>query len=155
LILFPALGFFAAWIANRTLGDGKRTPGKIFTHLAYMFLPVGLAMHLAHNVSHLVSEGPGIVPALQRTVMRYSSIELGAPDWQFVPLMSADSVYWLEMLLILLGFICSLVAGHRLAIAFFDRHANTGKALIPFVVLSLIFTVVNFYLLNQPMGARH
>jgi hypothetical protein len=155
LVLFPALGFFAAWTANRTLGDGKRTTGRIFTHLAYMLLPVGLAMHLAHNVSHLVTEGPGIVPAFQRTVARYTSLRLGDPDWQFAPLMSADSVYWLEMLLILLGFIVSLVVGHRLAIAFFDRHANTGKALIPFVVLSLVFTVVNFYLLNQPMGARH
>jgi hypothetical protein len=120
-----------------------------------MFLPVGLAMHLAHNVSHLVSEGPGVVPALQRTVMRYSSIELGAPNWQFAPLISVDAVHWLQMSLILLGFVASLIVGHRLAMTFFDRHANTGKALIPFVVLSLLFTLINFYLLNQPMGARH
>jgi hypothetical protein len=155
LILFPVLGLLAALAATRILGDEKRTAGKTFTHLAYMFLPVGLATHLAHNVSHLVTEGPGIVPALQRTVMRYTSIQMGDPNWRFAPLMSADSVYGLEMLLILLGFVVSLVVGHRLAIAFFDRHANTGKALIPFVVLSLLFTVVNFYLLNQPMGARH
>jgi ferredoxin len=155
LLLFPALGFFAAWTANQILRDGKRPIKKTFTHLAYMFLPVGLAMHLSHNVSHLITEAPGIVPALQRTVARYTSIRAGDPDWQFAPLISADSVYWLEMLLILLGFFVSLIVGHRLVMAFFDRHPNTGKALIPFVVLSLLFTLINFYLLNQPMGARH
>jgi polyferredoxin len=155
LVLFPGLGLFAALVATRISGDKKRTILKTFRHMAYMFLPVGLAMHLAHNVSHLVTEGPGIVPAFQRTLARYTSLQGGAPDWQFGPLVSADSVYWLEMLLILFGFVVSLIVGHRLGIALFERHANTGKALTPFVVLALVFTVINFYLLNQPMGARH
>jgi polyferredoxin len=155
LILFPALGFLAAWTANRISRDKEQTPKKTFTHLAYMFLPVGLAMHLAHNVSHLITEGPGLVPALQRTLIRYTGFYTGEPDWQVVPLISSDAVYWLEMMLVLFGFIFSLVVGYRLATSLFDRHERTGKALVPFVLLSLVFTLVNLYLLNQPMGARH
>lgn len=155
LLLFPVLGFLAAWVANRFSRDKQQTPKKTFTHLAYMFLPVGLAMHLAHNVSHLITEGPGVVPALQRTLIRYTSFYAGEPDWQVVPLISSDTVYWLEMLLVLLGFIFSLVVGYRLAASLFDRHERTGKAFVPFALLSLVFTLVNLYLLNQPMGARH
>jgi len=32
-----------------------------------MFIPVGLAVHLAHNLAHLLLEGGGIVPVVQRT----------------------------------------------------------------------------------------
>jgi len=156
LLVFPALGFLAAWLANRISPDeSKKSIQKTFTHLAYMFLPVGLAMHLAHNVSHLITEGPGLIPALQRTLAVYTNFYAGEPNWQLMPLISSDTVYWLEVLLVLFGLIFSLIVGHRLATAFFDRGERAGKALIPFALLSLVFTLINLYLLSQPMGARH
>ncbi|MBI4522706.1 MAG: 4Fe-4S binding protein [Deltaproteobacteria bacterium] len=155
LLLFPVLGLCAAWAVNRISGENGKGIKKTFTQLAYMFLPVGLAMHLAHNISHLVTEGPGVMPALQRTIARFTPIDPGEPNWQFAPLLSADVVYWLEMLLVLFGFVFSLIVGYRLTMSFSDRSEQTGKAFVPFVVLSLLFTLINFYLLNQPMGARH
>ena len=44
---------------------------------AYMFIPGGLSVHLAHNVSHLFKEGPGIVPAMQRVINTYTRFSLG------------------------------------------------------------------------------
>jgi hypothetical protein len=120
-----------------------------------MFLPVGLAMHLAHNVSHLITEGPGLIPGLQRTLAAYTNFYVGEPNWQLMPSISSDTVYWLEVLLVLFGLIFSLFVGHRLATTFFGRGGRTGKALIPFALLSLLFTLINLYLLSQPMGARH
>jgi hypothetical protein len=155
LVLFPALGFVAAWLANRISRDENKTIQKTFTHLAYMFLPVGLAMHLAHNVSHLITEGPGLIPGLQRTLAAYTNFYVGEPNWQLMPSISSDTVYWLEVLLVLFGLIFSLFVGHRLATTFFGRGGRTGKALIPFALLSLLFTLINLYLLSQPMGARH
>ena len=155
LLLFPALGFFASWLANRISRDDSKDIKKTFVHLAYTFLPVGLAMHLAHNVSHLITEGPGVVPALQRTLNRYTGFYAGEPNWQPIPLISSDTVYWLEVLLVLLGFVFSLVVGYRLATSFFDRRERAGNAFVPFALLSLLFTLLNLYLLNQPMGARH
>jgi polyferredoxin len=155
LLVFPVLGFLTAWVANRISRDESKNIQKPFTHLAYMFLPVGLAMHLAHNVSHLITEGPGLVPALQRALIRYTGFYAGEPDWQVMPLISLDTVYWLQMMLVLFGFIFSLVVGYRLATSFFVRRERTGNAFVPFALLSLVFTLVNLYLLNQPMGARH
>ena len=155
LLLFPALAWLAAWAANRISGDNGQSIMKTFVHFAYMFLPVGLAMHLAHNVSHLITEGPGVIPALQRTLTRYTPFNVGAPDWQMVPLVSSDAIHWLQILLVLSGFIFSLTVAYRLAASFFDRKERAGQAIVPLVVLSLLFTLVNLYLLNQPMGARH
>ncbi len=155
VLIFPLFAILAAWAARQISGYKEQGIIRTFTHLAYMFLPVGLAMHLAHNVSHLITEGPGVIPALQRTLTRYTGIVAGEPDWQFMPLVSSDAIYWLQILLILLGFIFSLNVGYRLTAIMFDRRETTGKAFIPFAVISLVFTLINLYLLNQPMGARH
>ena len=155
LLLFPFVGLLASWMTNRMAGDKGKGIKKIFVVFGYMFVPVGLAMHLAHNLSHLFMEGPGFIPALQRTLNRYSPFYLGEPNWQMTPWISSDVIHWLQMGLILGGFIFSLVAGSRLATTLFDRHEIAGKAMVPFVVLSLLFTLLNLYLLNQPMGMRH
>jgi len=155
VLIFPLFAILAAWAARQFSGYKEKSIIRTFTHLAYMFLPVGLAMHLAHNVSHLITEGPGVISALQRTLNRYTGLEAGEPDWQFMPLVSSDAIYGFQILLILLGFIFSLNVGYRLTATLFDRQETAGKAFIPFAALSLVFTLINLYLLNQPMGARH
>lgn len=155
LLLFPLFGFLAAWGTNWIAGDKKKGIKRTFVTLSTMFIPVGLAMHLAHNVSHLFLEGPGVIPALQQTLNRYTSFNFGEPDWQINPLVSSEVIYWLQMLLILGGFVFSLMIGYRLAATLLERQETAGKAFIPLIVLSLFFTLTNLYLLNQPMGMRH
>jgi len=92
---------------------------------------------------------------LQETLKRTISWDAGASNWQPLPWVSAEVVYWLQMVLILGGLILSLAAGFRLARVFWNRQMTAGKALIPLIVLSLLFTLINLYLLNQPMGMRH
>lgn len=123
--------------------------------MGYMFIPVGLAMHLAHNVSHLFNEGPGVLPALQNAVNQYISFYAGNPNWQIAPLASSDVTYWLQMVILLSGFVFSIVVGQRRVMGFFSPKEFAGNAFIPFIVLSLLFTLTNLYLLNQPMGMRH
>jgi hypothetical protein len=153
LVLVPALGYMAAWSADR-LGGGER-PGarKFLTVLGYMFIPIGLAMHLAHNVAHLLLEGSGVVPAFQRVLaLIWGGME--EINWQTLPLMDPPLVYALQMGLILIGFVFSIVTGIRLAMRCLGP-AKSGKALAPFIALALLFTLVNLYMLNQPMGMRH
>lgn len=155
LLLFPLLGLVASWASDRIAGDQGRGLKRTFVHLGYMFIPVGLAMHLAHNASHLLLEGPGVIPALQQTLNHYTSWDIGVPNWQPLPWVSSEVVYWLQMVLVLGGLIISLAVGFRLARALWDQQMTAGKALIPLIGLSLLFTLINLYLLNQPMGMRH
>jgi polyferredoxin len=155
LVLFPLLGYLAARAAERLAGEERQGLKRTFVALGYMFIPVGLAMHLAHNVAHLLFEGPGIVPALQRTLSGYTPIAFGEPNWGPPPLASADVVYWLQVFLVLGGFVFSVLVGYRLAAASFGRVASGGRAFAPFILLALVFTLVNLFLLNQPMGMRH
>jgi len=155
LLLFPFLGLAASWAADRIAGERGQGLTGTFIHLGYMFIPVGLAMHLAHNASHLLLEGPGVIPALQQTFNRAISWDTAAPNWQALPWVSSEVVYWLQMILILGGLILSLAVGFRLSRTLRDRQVTTGQTLIPLIVLALLFTLINLYLLNQPMGMRH
>lgn len=155
LALFPLALLATAWVSSRIAGDERVGLRETFVHLAYMFVPVGLAMHLAHNTQHLLVEGPGVVPALRRAVNRYTPFYAGAPDWSLAPLVSLEVVYWLQMLSVLGGFVFSISLGYRLAGTLSGGRESAGRRFVPFIALSLVFTLINLYLLNQPMGMRH
>jgi polyferredoxin len=155
LVLVPALVLAVAWAAVRITGDDERGVKKTFIAMAGMFIPIGLAMHLAHNASHLLAEGAGIFPALQRTLNRYLPFDFGTPDWQAIPIASPEAIHWLQTLLILAGLAVSLAAYERLSAKWQQECAASGKALISFAAVALIFTLINLALLNQPMGMRH
>lgn len=155
LVVGPLLVLAAAAVSNVVAGERAIGLRRTFVIFGYMFIPVGLAMHLAHNLSHLLMEGGGIVPAIQRAVALYTPLSLGAPDWQTGPLAPEPVVQFLQMAVMVALFVLSLVAGQRMSVRVYPDARTASRALAPMVLLSLAFTVVGIVLLNQPMGMRH
>jgi ferredoxin len=154
LVLAPLLGYIAACAASRIVGTSGPGARKFFVILGYMFIPVGLAMHLARNLAQLFLEGAGTIPALQRLFALYGRSNMAQLEWNPHPLLDPTVIHALQMALILIGLIFSIVIGVRLASKFFGAGC-AGKALVPFIALSLLFTLINLYMLNQSMGMRH
>jgi ferredoxin len=154
LVAVPLLVAAGSALAQRVAGD-DRGLRRTFAIFGYMFVPVGLALHLAHNLAHLLLEGGGIVPAVQRAVALYTPFSLGEPDWQVGPLASESVVWLLQMTILVAFFALSLVAGHRLSLRAYPDPRAAGRALMPMAVLSLLFTAAGVVLLNLPMGMRH
>ena len=154
LVVGPLLVTAGSAVAQTLAGGG---PGvrRTFAMFGYMFVPVGLALHLAHNAAHLLLEGRGIVPAIQRAVALYTPWSLGEADWHGGPLASAATVWLLQMVILVAFFVLSLVAGHRLSLRAYPDPRAAGRAFVPMAMLSLLFTVAGIVLLNQPMGMRH
>ena len=155
LAAVPLLVLGGAALSDRMAGDKGLGTRQTFVVFGYMFVPIGLAMHLAHNVGHLLIEGGGIVPAVQRAVAIYTPFSFGTPDWQILPLASESVVGVLQMGLLVGFFVVSLVAGHLLALRVYPDPRAASRALLPLAALALLFTVVGIVLLNQPMGMRH
>lgn len=155
LVLYPLLGYVVSWLADRGAGEKRKGIRRTFVTLGYMFIPIGLSMHLAHNISHLLVEGPGVIPAVQRTLSRYLPFDFGEPSWEVAPLISSDVTHGLQVALVIGGFLFSLVVGYRLGVGFLGGSKLTAKVVAPLVALSLVFTLINLLLLNQPMGMRH
>ena len=153
--MVPLLVLGGAVVADRLAGVYAIGVRRTFVLFSYMFIPVGLAVHLAHNLSHLLVEGGGIVPVVQRAAALYTPLSLGEPEWQPAPLAPEAVVALLQVVIIVGFFVLSLVAGHRLSARAFDDPRAAGRALVPMAVLSCVFTVAALVLLNQPMGMRH
>jgi polyferredoxin len=152
-LLAPMLLLLAAALIVRKLA-GTESPSlkETVVRFAYMFIPVGLSMHLAHNISHLFKEGPAIVPAVERALNEYAGF-MSRPEWDITPLMGAEAVFWLQVLILITLNLFSLYAGYRIADRFYGERAL--KAFIPMATLAVFFMVVNAYILGQPMALRH
>jgi len=155
LVVVPLLVLCGAVAAERLAGAHAIGVRRSFVLFSYMFIPVGLAVHLAHNLSHLLLEGGGIVPVVQRAVGLYTPWSLGAPDWQQVPLAPEAVVTLLQVVIIVGFFVLSLVAGHRLSGSAYADPRAASRALVPMALLSCVFTVAALVLLSMPMGMRH
>ncbi|MDO8478848.1 MAG: 4Fe-4S binding protein [Candidatus Rokubacteria bacterium] len=155
LVVVPLLVLCGAVAADRLAGAYAIGVRRSFVLFSYMFIPVGLAVHLAHNLSHLLTEGGGIVPVVQRAVGLYMPWPLGEPDWQHAPLAPEAVVALLQVVIIVGFFVLSLVAGHRLSAGAYADPRAASRALVPMAALSCVFTVAAIVLLNLPMGMRH
>jgi hypothetical protein len=144
----------AAW--SRRLA-GARAAGfrRTFVTFAYMLIPVGLGLHLAHNLGHLLLEGGGVVAALQRAVGVFTPWSAGDPDWAALALAPASVVLVAQVAVLVALFLLSLRAGRRLALGLYPDAALAARAALPMMLLSLAFTVAGIVLMAQPMGLRH
>jgi polyferredoxin len=158
LLLVPGLILLASVFSNRIVGEENHHGLKqTFIAFGYMFIPIGLSMHLAHNTGHLLNESGGIIPALQRVLNKYTSLHAGEPKWNMAisPLMDPVSLYWIQMGILLLFYAFALYAGYRLAIAHYKDHRTSFKAVLPMIAVSFVLMAANVYLLNLPMAPRH
>jgi len=154
-LIIPSLilGAAALMVRRATSPESPLSFRETFVQFAYMFIPVGLSMHLAHNISHLFKEGPKIVPAIQRTLNVHTGMNLGQPDWSVTPLMGDESIFWLQMATFIVLNIFSLYAGYRIAVRYYNEKAL--KAFVPMAVLAVFLMIINIFILGQPMSPRH
>jgi polyferredoxin len=158
LLIIPGLILLAAAFSNKIVGRKNHKGLKqTFITFGYMFIPIGLSMHLAHNTGHLLNESGGIIPAIQRTINKYTPIYAGEANWGLAatPLIDSAALYWIQMGLFLIFYTFSLYAGYRLAINNYQDPLISFKALVPMIFISFVLMVVNVYLLNLPMAPRH
>jgi ferredoxin len=154
LVVGPLLVLGGAALADRLAGAGlglRRT----FIMFGYVLIPVGLAMHLAHNLAHLLLEGGGIIPVVQRAVALYTPFSLGAADWRTTPLAPEPVVAVLQVAILVAFFGLSLVAAHRLTLRTYLDARAASRAFLPMAAIALAFTLVGLVVLSLPMGMRH
>ena len=158
LLLIPGLILLASAFSNSIVGEENHNGLKqTFIAFGYMFIPIGLSMHLAHNTGHLLNESGGVIPALQRVLNKYTSLHAGEPNWNMAisPLLDSVYLYWIQMGILLLFYAFALYAGYRLAIVHYKDHRTSFKAVLPMIAVSFVLMAANVYLLNLPMAPRH
>jgi polyferredoxin len=155
--LLPLLVYLAGLWTWHLLGKPAKTmPGALFIQFGYAFIPLGLAMHLAHNMQHFFGEGPLVIPVLLKTLNQFAPWYFGTPNWSPSPWLEPPVLYWLQMLILLVALLYGIYTAYRLALDRWGARAVLSlRGPWPYLILMLVIALTDAYLLNLPMGTRH
>jgi hypothetical protein len=132
---------------SRRWGKLQADTFEVATRYAYVLVPLGFGMWLAHYSFHFLTTCGAIVPVTQRFAADIGLSSTGEPAWS-CSCCIAD-IPWLlcvELLYLDLGLLLSLYTGYRLA--------PNLKALGPWALLVVLLFVAGVWIVFQPMQMR-
>ena len=155
-ILFIATAAFPVLIYSIAIGTSKVLYLKmsfkdLFTGYAYSIIPLGLMMHLSHNIRHLLEEGTGIIPVLSDP-FAFGWNLFGTSGYMPAPLLGSNNILLIQWLLMLVGLGFSISIGKNISRRMFRGN---DSAYIPVLILVFIFFVFNLWVLGQPIMHKH
>ncbi len=132
---------------------------RVFNALAFSLLPLAFTYHIAHNLSHLVRESQGFWTVLFNPLgVDTVPLSVGEIHMRHMnPLINNEIVFALQATLALFGFWLALrIARQRLTsvVASGSSKAVTVISFTPILILITGFSLVNLWLLMQPMIMR-
>ncbi len=138
-------------IAVSKLLNRETSFNDIFTGYAYSIIPLGLLMHISHNLRHLLEEGAGIIPVLSDP-FGFGWDLFGTSGYMPAPVLNNNNILLIQWLLMFLGLGYSISIGKKISGRRF--HGN-GSAYIPVLIFVLIFFIFNLWVLGQPIMHKH
>jgi hypothetical protein len=152
VLAVPVLIFLGvAWISKR-LGRLDKTR-EVFIGYAYALLPLALMYHTAHNVQHLLREGQKIMPLLSDP-LGWGWDLFGTAAWKVAPVASLGSIQYAQVVLVLLGHAFAVYVAYHISRRQSTVRTQALRSLVPVLIIALVFSLVNLWLLGQPMQMR-
>jgi len=156
IITLPALLFIIfCYGLSRWIVKEEISAKLLIKELAFPFIPLGIGLHLAHNMNHLFVEAPVAVPATIRLLRKVGLFSSYSINWNPMPIIGSKLAFTLQMLSIVSGFIFALYLLYktlkRLNITFYSM----AKIALTMVIYAVITVTVTFYMIGLPMNGRH
>jgi YHS domain-containing protein len=124
-----------------------------FICYAYALLPIALFYHIAHNLEHLLMEGPKVI-ALLSDPFGWGWNLLGTAGWHLPPLISLDKLWLLQAALVLIGHVYSLWVAQKTSLRLFGSARAAFWSQLPMLAGMILFSIFSLWLLKQPMEMR-
>ena len=151
------LGLFlgTTFVTKLLTRDHAVTHRRLFINFAYAFVPIGLMMHLAHNVKHLLGEGQTVIPVLSDP-FGWGWNLFGTSNLRLSSLFSNEVLTALQFGLLLLGQGFAVYVAYRLGNRVFgSRGQGFLRGLAPILVLAITWSIFNVWVLSMPLMERH
>lgn len=150
--LIPAAAVLAASRFSAHSSRTAKSIGENASRFSPAFVPLGMAIWLAHYGFHLIVGGTTIWPVLQNFLLDHGLAWLGPrANWQVGYLLPAEWIFPLQSLLIGLGFVASLAVAVK-------RTPGRGRRglmeLLPWAVLLTLLAAAALLIFNLPMEMR-
>jgi polyferredoxin/YHS domain-containing protein len=170
LIMAGPVLIYAGLVRLTTLLSRTRTVDyrKAFIQFAYSVLPIALFYHLAHNMEHLLMEGQKVVPLLSNplgfapgehwNVLGLAGVGawnlFGTANWNPAPLISLPTLWFVQVLLVLVGHVYSLWIADKTARRLYTAPGAAFRSQLPMLIGMVTFSLFSLWLLKQPMEMR-
>ncbi|MFQ5429524.1 MAG: YHS domain-containing protein [Phycisphaerae bacterium] len=159
LLMLAPIAVYAGLVAiSRWLGrrDGAARPlsyRDYFIRYAYALLPIALFYHIAHNLEHLLMEGPKVL-ALASDPFGWNWNLFGTAHWTVPPMISLDKLWLVQVFLVLVGHVYSLWVAQKTSLRLFGSSRAALRSQLPMLLGMIGFSVFSLWLLKQPMEMR-
>ncbi len=158
LLMLTPVAVYAVLVGfSKRLGDSAAASPlryrDYFVQYAYALLPIALFYHIAHNLEHLLMEGPKVVAMISDPLGRGWNL-FGTAGWRIPPLISLDRLWIVQVFLVLLGHVYSLWVAQKTSLRLFGSTKAARRSQIPMLVGMIAFSVFSLWLLKQPMEMR-
>lgn len=158
LIMIAPIAVYAVLIAiSKHFGEQRMlNPLRYrdyFIRYAYALLPIALFYHIAHNLEHLLMEGPKVI-ALLSDPFGWNWNVFGTAGWNVPPLVSLSNLWLIQVLLVLIGHVYSLWIAQKTSLRLFGSSKAAFRSQLPMLIGMIAFSVFSLWLLKQPMEMR-
>lgn len=158
ILLYTVLVALSFWVSRsqvlrRTDTGRELRYSDYFIQYAYCLLPIALFYHLAHNLEHLLMEGPKIVARLSDP-FGWNWNLFNTANLHIPPLVSLDILWILQVLLVGVGHMYSLWAAQKISSRFFGDQRSATRGQFPVLIGMIAFSILSLWLLKQPMEMR-
>lgn len=125
----------------------------LFKAFAYALIPVALFYHLAHNCMHFFLEAGRLFPLLSDP-MGWGWNLFGTAGKTYEPLLSLETIWILQILLIVVGHVYGVRIADRIAKRLFNEPRRVALSLIPLLFTMILYSSFSVWLISQPMEMR-
>lgn len=153
LLALPAVYYVICWLSKIVSGNKEIPLKKIFINYAYPILPIALFYHLAHNTMHFFREAQKVLPVLSDPFGWEWNL-FGTANISTGPLLSLSTIWYIQVVLVVIGHIFSIYVASRIARRTFDDHEQAFWSLIPQLLVLVGYSAVSLWLIAQPMVMR-
>jgi hypothetical protein len=152
----PVALYFICVYLIKLLSAGIDNFQRIFSSLAFSILPLAFTYHIAHNLTHLFRESQGFWSIVANPVgtgaLPLSMHELHMRHMN--PLVADDIVFALQGLLVLFGFWLAMRIARQRLIRLDTDSPVSITGFIPIAGFISVISLLNLWLLMQPMVMR-
>jgi hypothetical protein len=155
-VALPVAGFvLACWALSAWLGKREYPVKDLVVDFAFVYIPLGVSLHLAHNLQHLFMEGPVAVPATIRLLQEAGIGTSWFVNWNPQSLFGAKALFVLQMATIGAGLGVTLYSLQQVLRRLGAPLQNLYKMASVTALYALVVILSNIYLLGLPMSGRH
>jgi ferredoxin len=156
VLLVPVIIFYLlCYLLRLWLGKNEFRTRSLVTEFAFLFIPLGVGLHFAHNIQHLLIESPIAIPATVR-LLQNIGVGMSLPvNWNPSPLLELKTIFLIQMSILALGFTLSLYALYRFLRRYQKPIRHVYKMTLAMSLYALIIVLSGIYMLGLPMAGRH